>query len=150
MIAPSNLDCLRLAVVGAHLTGMPLNHELAERSAIFVEKTTTAKKYRLYKLADTVPPKPGLSRCDNEAGAAIEVELWDLPLCTVGSFLAGIPAPLGLGTLELIDGRMVHGFICEGYAIRSAVDITSFGGWRNYCNSIKHLASSRHAVREPN
>ena len=66
-------------------------------------------------------PKPGLSRCANEAGAAIEVELWDLPLSAVGGFLAGIPAPLGLGTLELLDGRTVHGFICEGYAIRAAV-----------------------------
>jgi len=150
MTTPSNLDCLRLAVVGAHLTGMPLNHELAARSAIFVEKTTTAKKYRLFKLIDTVPPKPGLSRCDNETGAAIEVELWDLPLCTVGSFLAGISAPLGLGTLELIDGRAVHGFICEGYAISRGIDITSFGGWRNYCYSIRHLASPQEAVGEPN
>jgi allophanate hydrolase len=149
MTIQSNLDCLRLAVVGAHLTGMPLNHELAAQSAIFVEKTTTAKKYRLFKLTDTLPPKPGLSRCDNEAGAAIEVELWDLPLCTVGSFLAGIPAPLGLGTLELIDGRAVHGFICEAYAIRSGIDITSFGGWRNYCNSIRHLASPQEAIAKP-
>jgi allophanate hydrolase len=150
MTTPSNPDCLRLAVVGAHLTGMPLNHELATRGAIFVEKTTTAKKYRLFKLTDTMPPKPGLSRCDNEAGAVIEVELWDLPLGTVGSFLAGIPAPLGLGTLELIDGRAVHGFICEGYAIRSGIDITSFGGWRTYCNSLQHLASTQEAVGEPN
>jgi allophanate hydrolase len=149
MATSSNLNCLRLAVVGAHLTGMPLNHELAGRNAIFVEKTTTAKRYRLYRLTNSVPPKPGLSRCDNEAGAAIEVELWDLPLCAVGSFLAGIPAPLGLGTLELLDGRTVHGFICEDYAIRSGVDITSFGGWRN-CNSIQQLASPQDAVREPN
>jgi allophanate hydrolase len=148
MNIPSNLGYLRLAVVGAHLTGMPLNRELAARSAIFVGKTTTAKKYRLFKLTDTVPPKPGLSRCDDEAGAAIEVELWDLPLCAVGGFLAGIPAPLGLGTLELIDGRTVHGFICEGYAVRSGVDITSFGGWRNYCNSIRHPASPQAAVRD--
>jgi allophanate hydrolase len=72
-----------------------------------------------------------------------------LPLCTVGSFLAGIPAPLGLGTLELIDGRVVHGFICEGYAIKSGIDITLFGGWRNYCNSIRHVASPQEAVGEP-
>jgi allophanate hydrolase len=129
---------------------MPLNHELATRGAIFVEKTTTAKKYRLFKLTDTTPPKPGLSHCGNETGAAIEVELWDLPLGTVGSFLAGIPAPFGLGTVELIDGRMVHGFICEGYAIGNGEDITSFGGWRNYCDSIQQIASPKDAVHEPN
>jgi allophanate hydrolase len=150
MSTPSKQKFLRLAAVGAHLTGMPLNHELATRGAIFIEKTTTAKKYRLFKLTDTTPPKPGLSRCDNEAGAAIEVELWDLPLCAVGSFLAGIPAPLGLGTIELIDGRAVHGFICEGYAVSSGIDITSFGGWRNYCNAIQRLSSPQGAVREAN
>jgi allophanate hydrolase len=127
-------EYLRLAVVGAHLTGMPLNHELTTRNSVFVERTTTASKYRLYELTGTVPRKPGLSRCDDDddAGGQIEVELWDMPLSKVGSFLAGIPAPLGLGTLELSDGRMVHGFICESYAIERAVDITSFGGWRNY------------------
>jgi allophanate hydrolase len=150
MGTPSRQNFLRLAAVGAHLTGMPLNHELVTRGAIFVEKTTTAKKYRLFKLTDTTPPKPGLSRCGNETGAAIEVELWDLPLGTVGGFLAGIPAPLGLGTVELIDGRMVHGFICEGYAIGSGEDITSFGGWRNYCDSIQQMASPKDAVHEPN
>jgi allophanate hydrolase len=127
-------EFLRLAVVGAHLTGMPLNHELTTRNSLFVERTATANKYRLFELRGTVPPKPGLSRCDDEddAGAQIEVELWDMPIGAVGSFLAGIPAPLGLGTLELSDGRMVHGFICESYAIEKAVDITAFGGWRNY------------------
>jgi allophanate hydrolase len=115
---------------------MPLNHELTRRNSVFVEKTTTASKYRLYELTGTLPPKPGLSRCDDHAGAQIEVELWDMPLSTVGSFLAGIPAPLGLGTLELSDGRMVHGFICESYAIERAVDITAFGGWRNYRDRI--------------
>lgn len=141
MATLSSPDCLRLAVVGAHLSGMSLNHELTARNGVFVEKTTTAKKYRLYRLINSAPPKPGLSRCDNEAGAAIELELWDLPLFAVGSFLAGIPAPLGLGSLELLDGRTVHGFICEGYAIRNGVEITSFGGWRNYCNPILQLAA---------
>jgi allophanate hydrolase len=133
-MAGSTTQHLRLAVVGAHLTGMPLNCELTARNAVFVEKTTTASKYRLYALTGSLPPKPGLSRCGTDGGARIEVELWDLPLDSVGSFLAGIPAPLGLGTLELCDGRTVHGFICESYAIVEAVDITAFGGWRNYRN----------------
>ena len=124
--------CLRLAVVGAHLSGMPLNHELTARNAVFVERTKTAPTYRLYELTGTIPAKPGLSRCKNGRGAAIEVELWDMPLSAVGSFLAGIPAPLGLGTVQLIDGQAVNGFICEGYAIEKATDITAFGGWRRY------------------
>ncbi len=123
---------LRVAVVGAHLTGMPLNRELTERDAILVESTQTADSYRLYALAQTVPPKPGLAR--SKDGAAITVELWDIPLPAFGSFVAGVPAPLGIGTLELSDGRLVKGFICEPYALESAQDITSFGGWRAYCN----------------
>jgi allophanate hydrolase len=124
-------DNLRLAVVGAHLTGMPLNRELTERACIFVERTATADAYRLYALAGTVPPKPGLARAA-DGGGSIEVELWDMPIAQVGSFLAGIPAPLGLGSLELADGRVVKGFICEGHAIADAQDITSYGGWRAY------------------
>ncbi|MES2024685.1 MAG: allophanate hydrolase [Pseudomonadota bacterium] len=123
---------LRLAVVGAHLTGMPLNRELTERHAILVESTQTADSYRLYALAQTVPPKPGLARSEN--GAPIIVELWDIPLTAFGSFVAGVPAPLGIGTLELSDGRQVKGFICEPYALESAQDITAYGGWRAYCN----------------
>jgi allophanate hydrolase len=123
---------LRLAVVGAHLTGMPLNPELIARGAVFVERATTSSAYRLYALANTTPPKPGLARAGAEQGGPIEVELWDMPLTEVGAFLAGIPAPLGLGTLELADGRQVKGFICEGHAIAEAIDITAFGGWRAY------------------
>ena len=111
---------------------MPLNRELTERNAILVESTQTADSYRLYALAQTVPPKPGLAR--SKDGAPITVELWDIPLPAFGSFVAGVPAPLGIGTLELSDGRLVKGFICEPYALESAQDITSFGGWRAYCN----------------
>ncbi len=142
MAISSNPNCLRLAVVGAHLTGMPLNHELIDRKAVFVDRTTTAKKYRLYELAGSSPPKPALSRSLHEAGAAIEVELWDVPLNAVGSFLAGIPAPLGIGKVELSDGREVQGFICEAYAIEQGVDITSFGGWRHYRAAVEAKAAS--------
>jgi allophanate hydrolase len=121
---------VRLAVVGAHLTGMPLNRELTDRHAVLVERATTSTAYRLYALAGTVPPKPGLARA--EAGAPIDVELWDMPTAAFGSFVASIPAPLGIGTLELADGRAVKGFICEPWALAHAVDITSFGGWRAY------------------
>lgn len=121
---------LRLAVVGAHLTGLPLNHQLTSRGARFVERCRTAACYRLFALPNTTPPKPGLAR--DERGAPIEVELWDLPHEHVGSFLAEIPPPLGLGTLELEDGRSVKGFICEPYGLDGARDITEHGGWRAF------------------
>jgi len=123
--------CLKLAVVGAHLSGMPLNHQLTERGANLLEVTTTSAHYRLFALPGTTPPKPGLQRRPGQ-GAPIAVEVWRVPMEQVGSFLALVPAPLGLGSLELIDGRWVHGFICEGHALEGANDITSQGGWRAY------------------
>jgi allophanate hydrolase len=124
------LPTLRIAVVGAHLTGLPLNHQLTARGARFVQRCRTAPCYRLFALPNTTPPKPGLAR--HEQGQAIEVELWDLPEAAVGSFVAEIAAPLGLGTLELEDGRRVKGFICEPYALEGARDITEYGGWRAF------------------
>lgn len=119
-----------LAVVGAHLSGMPLNHQLLERGAVLVEKTCTSADYRLYALADTTPAKPGLLR--SHEGACIEVEIWAMPTERVGSFLSLVPAPLSIGTLTLVDGRRVKGFLCEGLATCSAQDITSSGGWKNH------------------
>ncbi len=129
---------VRLAVVGAHLTGMPLNVQLQERKAIFVESTFTANTYRLFALPNTTPPKPGLIRNKTgETGAEIIVELWDVPVQHFGSFVALIPAPLGIGTLTLKDGREVKGFICEGAAMEGATDITHLGGWRTYIKSLQ-------------
>lgn len=124
-------NTIRVAVVGAHLTGMPLNHQLSSRGARLIEQTHTAAGYRLYALANTTPPKPGLVRVA-EGGAPIIVELWDVPSALFGSFVAEIPAPLGIGTLELADGRSVKGFICEPCGLEGARDITSFGGWRAF------------------
>ncbi|HGM6675885.1 TPA: allophanate hydrolase [Serratia marcescens] len=132
--APSS-GHVRLAVVGAHLSGMPLNVQLTQRDAVRVEQTVTAPCYRLYALADTEPPKPGLARAAQ--GAAIRVELWDIPLARFGEFVAEIPAPLGIGTLLLADGRRVKGFICEAWALEGATDITEFGGWRDYLAGVK-------------
>ncbi len=127
-------DTVRVSVVGAHLRGMPLNHQLTSRRAVFVEQTHTAGDYRLYALAKTSPPKPGLVK--SASGAPIEVELWDVPLAAFGAFVAEIPAPLGIGTLELADGRQVKGFICEPRGLEGARDITEFGGWRAYLASL--------------
>ncbi|MGY2372926.1 allophanate hydrolase [Pseudomonas sp. SDO524_S393] len=131
--APQASGSVRVAVVGAHLTGMPLNFQLTQRNAVWVEQTRTADTYRLYALPGTVPPKPGLARA--ESGSSIIVELWDMPIARFGEFVAEIPAPLGIGTLTLADGRSVKGFICEPWALADALDITEFGGWRAYIAS---------------
>jgi allophanate hydrolase len=122
---------MTLAVVGAHLSGLPLNSQLTERQARLLQATRTAPHYRLHALPGSTPPKPGLQRVTQE-GAAIEVELWSMPLAHWGSFLAGIPAPLGIGRIELADGRWVHGFLCEGHALTQAPDISHHGGWRAF------------------
>ena len=124
---------VRLAVVGAHLSGMPLNFQLTTRNAVLVEQTLTADSYRLYALPGTVPPKPGLARADS--GRSIIVELWDMPIARFGEFVAEVPAPLGIGNLSLTDGRSVKGFICEPWALADALDITEFGGWRAFIAS---------------
>ena len=121
---------IRVAVVGAHLTGMPLNFQLTTRDAVHIETTTTSKNYALYALNGTVPPKPGLAR--QEDGQSIIVELWDVPTARFGEFVAEIPTPLGMGNVELEDGRWVKGFICEPYGIDDAENISHFGGWRAY------------------
>ncbi|MFD1797098.1 amidase family protein [Paracoccus aurantiacus] len=122
-----------LAVVGAHLRGMPLNHQLTEPGGIFLQETRTAPDYRLFALADTVPPKPGLVRAED--GDSIAVELWALPPDAFGLFVDAIPAPLGIGKLTLEDGRQVAGFLCETAALSGAEDITRHGGWRNYLDA---------------
>lgn len=118
---------VRVAVVGAHLSGLPLNHQLTERGARLVATTRTAPHYRLYALPDGV--RPGLIQVES-GGAAIKCEVWELPAERFGSFVAGIPAPLGIGKLELADGSTVSGFICEGIGVAGARDITEYGGWR--------------------
>jgi allophanate hydrolase len=123
---------LLVAVVGAHLSGQPLNHQLTERGGFLARRARTARCYRLYALAGTKPPKPGLVRVEDGAGANIELEVWALPTETVGSFLGGIGSPLCLGTIELEDGARIHGFLCEGWPLAGARDISAFGGWRGY------------------
>jgi allophanate hydrolase len=127
-----------VAVVGAHLSGMPLNHQLTDRGAVLVETTRTADCYRLYAL-DTSPPKPGLVKQPD--GAAIELELWQMSAAGFGDFVTLVPPPLCIGTLTLEDGRQVRGFLCEHHAADSAEDITDTGGWRAYMKTIDPVSS---------
>ncbi|HEX6703450.1 MAG TPA: allophanate hydrolase [Albitalea sp.] len=133
---PAAAPTLPIAVVGAHLSGMPLHGQLVERGCRLLAATRTAPHYRLHALPGTTPPKPGLARVA-DGGVAIEVEVYEMPLDRVGSFLALIPPPLGLGSIELEApcgpwGRWVKGFICEPHALAGAPDVSEFGGWRAY------------------
>jgi allophanate hydrolase len=148
-IATQPLRCqeptVTLAVVGAHLRGGALNWQLLEAGARFVEATETAPHYRLFALAGTTPPKPGLVRAPGDASSSIAIELWDVPLRGFGAFVAAVPAPLGIGSVETADGRTVKGFICEPVAVApgsGAQEITSFGGWRAYVAAAGQPAAS--------
>ncbi len=124
-----------VAVCGAHLSGMTLNHQLTDKGAVLVKSTRTAASYKFYALAGGPPFRPGLIKV-NENGAAIEVEVWRMPIEKFGEFMSGIPHPLGIGKAMLEDGEEVNSFICEAYAIEDAEDITHFGSWRNYMKQI--------------
>lgn len=125
---------INVVVCGAHLDGLPLNWQLKERGATLLQKTTSSPHYKLYALAGGPPFRPGMVRVA-EGGNSIEVEVWRIPVQHFGSFVAEIPAPLGIGKVELADGHWECGFICESFGIEGATDITQLGGWRQY---IKH------------
>jgi allophanate hydrolase len=138
-IAPRAADGeIAFAVVGAHLSGMPLNRELTASGARFLEESATAKDYRLFLLPGA-PAKPGLLRVDG-GGAAIAVEIWAMPADAFGRFVATVPPPLAIGTLTLADGRNVKGFLVEAAATAGARDISAFGGWRAFMAQAKASA----------
>jgi len=127
--------CIHVAVVGAHLTGQPLNKQLTERGARLVQSRRTSPHYRFYALANTTPAKPGLVRDPGFDGPGVAVEIWAVPSHHFGSFVAGVPPPLGIGSVQLDTGEWVKGFICEPAAIAGATEITVYGGWTNYLAS---------------
>ncbi|PWU29338.1 MULTISPECIES: allophanate hydrolase [unclassified Pseudomonas] len=132
--APARNDHARLVVCGAHLDGLALNGQLRQRGARLLQATHSAPAYRLYALAGGPPLRPGMLRVA-EGGVAIEVEVWELPSAELGSFLTGIPAPLGLGKVELADGSWETGFICDAWGLAGAEDISACGGWRAWLAS---------------
>jgi allophanate hydrolase len=136
--APAPSGQVRVAVCGAHMSGLPLNPQLTSRGARLVAATRSAPAYKFYALPGGPPLRPGMVRV-SEGGAAIELEVWELPAREFGSFVAGIPAPLAIGTVELADGARVPGFVCEGYAAQGAQDITSLGGWRAYLDAEREI-----------
>jgi hypothetical protein len=131
----NNEKFIQVAVCGAHMTGLPLNAQLTSLGGTFLEETSTAPAYKLYKLNGFTPARPGLLRVV-DGGTAIALEVWQLPIENYGTFVSGVPAPLGFGTLTLADGRTVNGFMCEHYATLNAVDISHLGGWRHYLKEV--------------
>ncbi len=123
---------IELVVVGAHLTGLPLNRELTELGARFVREVETTRDYRLFALPGSTPPKPGLLRVGDGEGVGVKAEIWSLDAAGFGAFVARIPPPLGIGTLRLADGASAKGFLVEAAATEGAEDISAFGGWRAY------------------
>jgi allophanate hydrolase len=125
-------DAIDIAVVGLHLSGMPLNGELRALGAAFSRAVRTTASYRLYALAGAEPRKPGLLRAEEGRGAQIEVEIWRLPPAAFGRFVAAIPPPLCVGTIALEDGTVCKGFLVEPIGLEGATDISAYGGWRSY------------------
>jgi allophanate hydrolase len=134
-VAVADDGLVTIMVVGAHLTGMPLNHELTGPGGRLVKTCRTAGDYRLFVLPNTTPPKPGLIREPGFAGKGLEVEVWKVTPAAFGRFVQNIPAPLGIGKVTLDDGSQVSGFLCEPYAIQGAQEVTDLGGWRAYIAS---------------
>ncbi len=126
-------ETIPLVVCGLHMRGMPLEHQMLELGAVFAKEIKTAPVYRMYALPETLE-RPGLVRV-KQGGTALEAEVWNVPADTLGGFIAGISAPLGFGKVQLSDGTSCEGFLCESEAVEGALDITEFGGFRNYSES---------------
>ena len=131
---------IAIGVIGAHLSGMALNHELTSLGARFLEALRTAPDYRLYALKGEGPARPGMLRVAKGAGVPIEAELWALSEQAFGKFVATIPSPLSIGTVHFENGRSAKGFLVEAEAVHGAEEISSFGGWRNYVGSQRKSA----------
>ena len=126
------MTSLEIVLVGAHMTGLPLNGDIVALDGVFGRAAATEDCYRLFALPGGPPSRPGLLRVAAGAGYAIAVEVWRVPSRQIGALLAAIPAPLGLGTIRLEGGTMAKGFLVEAEGTRGAEDISTFGGWRAY------------------
>lgn len=132
LLSPAPSEYIELAVCGAHMSNLPLNWQLTDRGAQFVRKTETSAHYQFYALAGGPPARPGLVRSDSAQAASISLEIWSMPKSALGSFIEAIPAPLGIGSIELSDGKWVKGFLCETIGAHGATEISHIGNWRNF------------------
>lgn len=124
---------IELAVCGAHMSGLPLNHQLTQLGASFVKATSTAQGYRLFNVPEKTPPRPGMVK-DSKSESSIELEVWRMPLENFGDFMIQIASPLCIGSVVLEDKSCVYGFLCEYDSLTTAKEISSYGGWRAYLN----------------
>lgn len=129
------MSMIKVALCGAHMQGLPLNPQLLALGGEFVAVMQTSANYRLFKLPEFVPERPGLIRV-NQGGTKISLEVWQMPIESYGKLVAAVPAPLGFGTITLEDGSLVNGFLCEAYATEGALELSALGGWRNYLASL--------------
>ncbi len=129
------MSMIKVALCGAHMQGLPLNPQLLALGGEFVAVMQTSANYRLFKLPEFVPERPGLIRV-NQGGTKISLEVWQMPIENYGKLVAAVPAPLGFGTITLEDGSLVNGFLCEAYATEGALELSALGGWRNYLASL--------------
>ncbi|HEY1950705.1 MAG TPA: allophanate hydrolase [Bryobacteraceae bacterium] len=137
LLASAPRGWIALGVVGAHLSGQPLNYQLVERGAKLLRTTKTAVDYKFYALTNTKPAKPGLIRVPGFEGPGIEIEVWTIHESQFGSFVAAVPPPLAIGTCALANGDSIKGFLCEPYAVGSMPEITHLGSWRSYLKTLK-------------
>lgn len=142
-VAAADDGLVPIMVVGAHLSGMPLNHELTIPGGKLIKTCRTAVDYRLFVLPNTTPPKPGLIHQPGFEGGGLEVEVWKVTPAAFARFVQNIPAPLGIGKVTLEDGSQVSGFLCEAYALEGAREVTDLGGWRAYIESLKRQTVGR-------
>ncbi|MDD2789061.1 MAG: hypothetical protein PHU40_00170 [Sulfurimonas sp.] len=122
---------IKIAVCGAHMSGLPLNHQLTELGATFERATSTAQGYRLFNVPEKTPPRPGMVR-DTNTQSTLELEVWSMPLENFGAFMIQIASPLCIGSVLLADGSSVYGFLCESDALKGAEEISAYGGWRAF------------------
>ncbi len=127
-------DTISVAVCGAHMTGLPLNHQLTELGATLTKSCKTAKGYRLFEVPDKHPPRPGMIR-DRSVNTQLELEVWTMPIEHFGRFMVQIASPLCIGSVTLEDNTDVYGFLCESDALKEAQEITEYGGWRHFIAS---------------
>lgn len=130
-------NTINISVCGAHMSGLPLNHQLIELGASFVKATRTQKGYRLYNVPEKLPPRPGMVR-DEQSDISLEMEVWSMPIENFGAFMIQIASPLCIGTVFLEDGSPTNGFLCESDALKKAEEISSYGGWRGYLKAISY------------
>ncbi len=135
---------IEIAVVGAHLSGMPLNHELVSLRGQLVGAVKTAPDYRMFALPGTAPPKPGMLRVGDGQGTAMEIEIWSLDAASFGRFVATVPAPLSIGSVRIADGRLIKGFLVEPEGVQGGRDVSRFGGWRSAQKALASEANDQH------